>query len=102
MDEDMLARIEADPRYRALIHARSRLAWTLAGIMLASFFSYIALIAFDKELLSTPIGRGVTSLGIPIGFGLILLAILLTAIYVRRANGAFDRLTQEIIAGAEA
>ena len=36
------------------------------------------------------------SLGIPVGFGLIVLTILLTAIYVVRANGEFDRLTREI------
>ncbi|MGV3771197.1 MAG: DUF485 domain-containing protein [Sphingobium phenoxybenzoativorans] len=102
MDEDMLARIEADPRYHRLTKARTRLAWLLTAIMLGAFFSFTALVAFNKELLAAPIGAGVTSLGIPIGFGLILLAILLTAIYVRQANGAFDRLTQEIIAGAEA
>lgn len=102
MDEEMLARIEADPRYEELIQARSRLAWVLAAIMLAAYFSFIALIAFDKELLSIPVTGGVMSIGIPIGFGLILLAIILTSIYVQRANGAFDRLTQEIIAGVEA
>ena len=44
------------------------------------------LIAFDKSFLARPIGGGVTSLGIPVGVGLILLAILLTGLYVRRAK----------------
>ncbi len=49
--------------------------------MLVAYFGYIALVAFDKSLLARPIGGGVTSLGIPVGVGLILLAILLTGLY---------------------
>jgi len=102
MTEEMLARIEGDARYVALIRQRTRLAWWLTAIIFAAFFSFIGLIAFDKELLGAPIGSGVTSLGIPVGFGLILFTILLTGLYVWRANGAFDRLTAAIVVEAEA
>ncbi len=102
MTEEALARIEADPRYIALLRERTRLAWLLAGLMIAAFLGYILLIAFDKALLGAPIGAGVTSLGIPVGFGLILFAILLTGVYVWRANSAFDRLTAAILAEVEA
>ena len=37
-----------------------------------------------------PIGDGVTSIGIPIGLGLILLAIALTGLYVAYANRHHD------------
>ena len=102
MNEEALAKIETDERYRRLIRQRSQLGWMLAAIIFIAYLSFTALIAFDKELLAEPIGAGVTSLGIPIGFGLILLAILLTGIYVRRANSEFDRLTREIVAEVEA
>lgn len=101
MNEELLTRIEHDERYQHLARSRARFAWLLTSIMSLAFFSYIGLIAFDKELLATPIGDGVTSLGIPLGFGLILLAILLTGIYVRRANTEFDGLTSAIIAEVE-
>ena len=39
--------------------------------------------------------------GIPMGVGLILSAFVLTGIYVRRANGEFDRLNQEILKEAQ-
>jgi uncharacterized membrane protein (DUF485 family) len=39
----------------------------------------------------------VTSLGIPVGLGVIVLTIILTGVYVVRANGEFDRLTREIV-----
>jgi uncharacterized membrane protein (DUF485 family) len=102
MNEETLIKIETDERYRRLIRQRSRLGWLLAAIIFIAFFSFTALIAFNKELLAAPIGTGVTSVGIPIGFGMILLAILLTGIYVARANGEFDRLTREIVAEVEA
>lgn len=68
--------------------------------MLAVYFGYVALIAFDKALLARPIGRGVTSLGIPVGIGVILLAILLTGIYVRQANREYDALVRALKEGA--
>ena len=64
--------------------------------MLVVYFGYVALIAFDKPLLARPIGGGVTSLGIPVGVGVILLAILLTGIYVRRANRENDPIVKAL------
>ena len=105
MDEERgartLARIADDPRYRALVRRRSRFTWMLTSIMLAAFFGYILLIAFNKALLARPIGGGATSLGIPIGLGVILLAIVLTGIYVRRANRDFDPMVRAIREDAE-
>jgi uncharacterized membrane protein (DUF485 family) len=36
-------------------------------------------------------------LGIPIGLGVIVFTIVITGLYVRRANGEYDRLTAEIL-----
>ena len=87
---DRIGRIREHPGYRALVRRRRRLAWVLTAIMLVAYFGYVLLIAFDKALLARPIGDGVTSLGIPIGFGIIVLGIVLTAFYVRRANSEYD------------
>jgi uncharacterized membrane protein (DUF485 family) len=42
----------------------------------------------------------VTSLGIPLGFGVIIFTIAITAYYVSRANNEFDTLTAEILKDA--
>ena len=42
----------------------------------------------------------VTTLGFPIGIGVILSAILITGWYVARANGEYDQLTREIVEDA--
>ncbi len=93
--------VVADPRYQKLLKRRGRFTWALSMVMLVAYFGYVALIAFDKGLLARPIGGGVTSLGIPVGVGLILLAILLTGLYVRRANREFDPLVQALRDGDE-
>lgn len=93
---DHLARIAADPRYQELVTRRSRFTWMLTIVMLVVFFGYILLIAFNKALLARPIGEGATSLGIPIGLGVILVGIALTGIYVHRANRDFDPMVEAI------
>ena len=96
MSDPIVDKIQAHPKYRELQTKRNRLAIILTVLMLVVYYGYIALIAFDKEFLAQPIGAGVTSLGIPIGFGVIIFTIVITGIYVRRANSEFDDLTEEI------
>jgi uncharacterized membrane protein (DUF485 family) len=93
-----LAEIAEHPKYKELIEKRTRFGWLLAAIMLIVYYGYVLIIAFDKALLARPIGSGVMSWGIPIGFGVIVLAVVLTGVYVVRANNEFDRLTREILA----
>jgi uncharacterized membrane protein (DUF485 family) len=64
--------------------------------MLIVYYGYILLIAFNKELLARRLGAGVMTWGIPIGLFVIVFTVVITGIYVRRANGQFDDLTAEI------
>ncbi|HEU5286579.1 MAG TPA: DUF485 domain-containing protein [Sphingomicrobium sp.] len=96
IDARPLLEVARDPRYLQLVRERSRFSWILTAIMLVVFFGYILLIAFAPELLARRIGGGVTTLGIPLGIAVILCGILLTAIYVHRANRRFDPIIREI------
>lgn len=93
------ARIAASPNYRALTTRRSRLGWTLTALMMVVYYGFILLVAFDKPLLATPLGAGVTTLGMPIGLAVIVFTIAITAYYVKRANAEFDDLTGKIQRG---
>ena len=95
--EPVVERIQRNPKYQQLKRTRSRYGWTLAILMLIVYYGYIALIAFDKEFLAKPMGAGVTTIGIPIGMAVIVFSIVITGLYVRRANSEFDALTREII-----
>ena len=100
MEQTLADRIASDPNYQKLKTTRSKFGWTLTIAMLVVYYGYILLIAFDKELLATRIGNGVTTWGIPIGFGVIIFTIVITAVYVRRANREFDYLTEKVRAEA--
>ena len=100
MSDPMVQKIQSHPKYLELRTKRNRLGIFLTALMLIVYYGYIALIAFDKKFLAQPIGTGVTSLVIPIGMGVIIFTIVITAIYVRRANGEFDNLTKEILKDA--
>lgn len=97
-NENLYRQIHADPRFQELVARRGRFAWTLAIVMLVAYFAFILVIAFDPQVLGTPLGAGsVTTWGIPVGLGLIFMSFILTGVYVQRANGEFDRMTQEIL-----
>jgi uncharacterized membrane protein (DUF485 family) len=96
MDGDLLQRITSNPQYIELKTKRSRFGWQLTLAMMLVYYGFIMLVAFDKEFLAKKLGQGVTTLGIPIGFGVIVFTIVITAIYVRRANTEFDELSNAV------
>ena len=97
MKKEMVDAIKNDPDFIQLVKTRSSFAWTLTIIMLVIYFGFVLTIAFDPSILGTPLSEGsVTTVGIPVGVGVIAIAFVLTGIYVRRANGEFDELTARI------
>lgn len=93
----LIDRVKRDPEFLALERRRARFAWTLATTMAAIYFGFILAVAFAPRLLARPIAGGATTIGIPLGIGVILAAFVLTGLYVRRANTDFDLATQRII-----
>jgi uncharacterized membrane protein (DUF485 family) len=90
--------IEKNPKFKELVATRKSLGWTLSIVMLAIYFGFILLVAFDKQFLGTPLsGAGVITIGIPIGLVVIISAFVLTGIYVVRANARYDELTRQIV-----
>jgi uncharacterized membrane protein (DUF485 family) len=96
MTKEQIARIKNNPKYQELVEKRSRFAWRLSIIMLVVYYAFIMTIAFSPETLGAKIGEGVMTIGIPVGIAIIFISFLLAGIYVQRANGEFDDLTQEI------
>jgi uncharacterized membrane protein (DUF485 family) len=96
MQDDLTTRVARDPNYQLLKSRRSRFGWWLALAMMVVYYGFILLVAFDKPFLATRLGPGVTTIGMPIGLGIILFTVAITAIYVRRANSEFDALTEQI------
>lgn len=99
MDEKTLARIKGDPNYQALIKERSSFGWTLAILMLVLYYGYIAIVAFVPDVIGVKVS-GMITVGLILGAGLIALSVILTGVYVLRANSRYDALTRAIVANA--
>ena len=97
MADPVVTRIQSNPKYHELKRKRNFLGVLLLVLVLIVFYGYIALIAFNKPFLSITIGTGVTTIGVPIAIGVILFTIIVTGIYVWRANTEFDELTSQIM-----
>ena len=95
--DQMIERVKSDPQFKELVRKRSTFAWTLSILMMLIYFGFVLTVAFHKELLAQSLAGGVTTIGIPIGLGVIVSAFVLTGIYVARANTAFDDLTKQIV-----
>jgi len=96
MDQMSLSRIENDPNYLKLVSERKSLGWTLAIITLVMYYGYIAIVAFAPSVIAIKL-FGMITVGIVLGVALILASILLTGIYVMRANAEYDDLTNAIV-----
>lgn len=97
MHDSTYTLIQSNPRFHDLVARRGRFAWLLSAIVLGMYIAFILLIAFAPQLLGARIGDGPITWGIPLGVGVIVASFLLTGVYVRRANGEFDRLTRAIL-----
>lgn len=96
MEMDLANRIANHPKYQELKAKRSSFGWTLTALMMIVYYGFILLVAFNKEFLIQKLGSGVITVGMPIGIFVIVFTVVITGIYVRRANSEFDDLTEEI------
>lgn len=96
MDDDLVRKISAHPKYLELRAKRSAFGWWLTLAMMVVYYGFIMLVAFNKPFLASKLGAGVMTMGMPIGLGVIVFTVVITAIYVNKANGEFDSLSEEI------
>ena len=96
VNDSVYKRVRNNPKFQTLVNKRSKLGWQLSIVMLAVYYAFILSIAFAPSILGQKLGSGVVTLGIPVGVGIIILAFVLTGIYVKKANSEFDVLTESI------
>jgi uncharacterized membrane protein (DUF485 family) len=96
MNDELVERIESNPKYQELVSKRTSLGVKLGVFVLVLFYSYILTIAFNKQFLATKIGDSMTTIGFPIALAILVISFITTLVYVRRANTEFEELTNEI------
>jgi uncharacterized membrane protein (DUF485 family) len=99
MDDTTVKRIQSDPNYQKLVAERKSFGWTLAIITLVIYYGFIALVAFAPSVIAIPVAGSIT-VGLILGVAIIIASIVLTGIYVARANSHYDDLTKAIVNAA--
>lgn len=102
MVKDTYERIRANPKFQAFIKKRNNYSIIMTVLGAIAYYGFILLVAFNKEWIGTKLGAGMTtSIGVPLGVGVIAFTIVITWIYVRRANTEFDETNEAIIREAQ-
>jgi uncharacterized membrane protein (DUF485 family) len=87
--------IVTSDRFKSLVRKRWTVSVILTILLFASYYGIILTIAYGKEFLSQKVGE-FTNWGILFGVGGIVIAWILTAIYVVWANNVYDKEVDSI------
>ena len=97
MAKDIYAHIRNNPKFDELVTKRQRFAVVLSVIVLVLFYGFIMQVGFFPEVFGKQIGDGKLTYGVVAGFFQFVFFVLLTWLYVRRANTEFDQINEELI-----
>ncbi|MBL8428467.1 MAG: DUF485 domain-containing protein [Dechloromonas sp.] len=94
----MQAKIRSNPKFAELVGKRTRFAIILSLVVLVPYYTFMFLVSTQPQIFAAKIAEGsVITIGWPIAALFVIGGWLLTGIYVSRANGEFDRITEEVL-----
>ena len=82
-------------KFKKLVKTRWSVSFALTFLLFVVYYGYILLIAYNKEFLAEKVGV-YTNYGIILGVLVIVLAWVLTFIYVLWANFSYDKRVEEL------
>jgi uncharacterized membrane protein (DUF485 family) len=83
------------PEFKRLVSRRWTVSLSLLALLFVTYYGFILLISYAPELMKSRVGQ-VTTLAIPLGIAVILIAFVLTAFYVGWANSTHDPEVQRL------
>ena len=96
--ENIQAKIQKQPKFAELVGKRTRFAVILSLLVLVPYYTFMFLVSTQPQLFAAKVGEGsVITIGWPIAALIVIGGWLLTGVYISRANGEFDNLTQEVL-----
>ncbi len=75
--------------FKQLVSKRWSVSAVLLVLLFVTYYGYIIVLGSNPAVMAQKIGE-FTTLGIPIGVGVIIFAFILTAFYVGWANSSYD------------
>lgn len=102
MNDSQVQRIMNNPKFQEMVSKKRRLSWTLTAVMLFVYVGFMLLVGYNKAFLASSFNGGITTWGIPLGLGIIVLSFILCAVYSYIANHKLDPLNEETLKEIEA
>ena len=102
MDVRQVEQILQNPKFKEMVAKKRTLSWTLTAIMLFVYVCFMLLVGYNKEFLLSSVSGGVTTWGIPLGLGIIVLSFILCGVYSYIANNTLDQLNEDAMREVEA
>lgn len=84
-----VAEIIESADFKRLVSLRWTVSMVLLTLLFVTYYGYILLIPYAPDFMKSKIGE-VTTMAIPLGVGVIVIAFILTAVYVVWANSSYD------------
>lgn len=98
MNQEQLEQIKNHPSFIQMQSKKSKLGLIFTVLTLIVYFGYIIMVGANPDVFATPVAAGkITTIGIYWGLFVIFFSIIITGIYVYKANGEFDALTKKVI-----
>ncbi|MFW2177687.1 MULTISPECIES: DUF485 domain-containing protein [unclassified Moraxella] len=98
MDESQVQRIMNNPNFKQMAQKKGSIGMIFTVITLIVWFSYLLLVGMNPAMFAAPMFEGsMTTVGFYVGVGIMIFVVIITAIYVSKANGEFDNLTRKVI-----
>ncbi len=96
--ENIYAKIRSNPKFAELVGKRTRFAVLLSLVVLVPYYTFMFLVSTQPQLFAAKLAEGgVITIGWPIAALFVVGGWLLTGVYVSRANGEFDSITEEVL-----
>ncbi len=96
--ENIQAKIRSNPKFAELVGKRTRFAIILSLVVLVPYYTFMFLVSTQPQLFATKLSDGgAVTIGWPLAALIIVGGWLLTGVYVSRANGEFDSMTEEVL-----
>ena len=102
MDDSQVKQILHNAKFQEMVRKKRNLSWILTAIMLFIYVGFMLLVGYNKQFLASSFSGGVTTWGIPLGLGIIVLSFVLCGVYSYIANNLLDQLSEDALAEVEA
>lgn len=98
MEKQTARKVLDNPEFQRMTRQKAVLGWSFSAIIFFMYVAYIWVIGSNPDLLKTPVSSdGITTWGIYVGIFVIVFSFVTTGIYVKIANGRFEKMTQDVV-----